>query len=94
MNTRCISLILLLLCFTVPLASAGGMAKIYLSPAEASWKTGQEVQVKVMFDNNLNPVARDISLYFDWNAEMLKYESTEFKVGHTTTAGPASRPTN
>lgn len=87
MNTRCLSLILLLLCCTVPLASAGGMAKIYLSPAEASWKTGQEVQVKVMFDNNLNPVAKDISLYFDWNAEMLKYESTEFKVGHSTTAG-------
>jgi hypothetical protein len=40
-----------------------------------------------MFDNNLNPVARDISLYFDWNAEMLKYESTEFKVGNTVKAG-------
>lgn len=87
MNTRCLSLILLLLCCAVPLASAGGMAKIYLSPAEASWKTGQTVQVKVMYDNNLNPVAKDISLYFDWNAEMLKYESTEFKVGHTTVAG-------
>ncbi|HIH03690.1 MAG TPA: hypothetical protein HA263_07570 [Methanoregulaceae archaeon] len=87
MNTRCLSLILLLLCCAVPLASAGGMAKIYLSPADASWKTGQTVQVKVMFDNNLNPVAKDISLYFDWNAEMLKYESTEFKVGHSTTAG-------
>ena len=40
-----------------------------------------------MFDNNLNPLARDISLYFDWNAEMLKYESTEFKVGNTVKAG-------
>ena len=87
MNTRCLSLILLLLLCAVPLASAGGMAKVYLSPAEASWKTGQTVQVKVMFDNNLNPVARDISLYFDWNAEMLKYESTEFKVGNTVKAG-------
>jgi hypothetical protein len=87
MNTRCISLILLLLCCAVPLASAGGMAKIYLSPAEASWKTGQTVQVTVMYDNNLNPVAKDISLYFDWNAEMLQYESTVFKVGHTTVAG-------
>ncbi|MEN6341265.1 MAG: cohesin domain-containing protein [Methanospirillum sp.] len=87
MKTRCLSLILLLLCFAVPLASAGGMAKIYLSPDEANWKTGQTVQVKVMFDNNLNPVAKDISLYFDWNAEMLKYESTDFKVGHSTVAG-------
>ncbi len=87
MNTRCLSLILLLLLCAVPLASAGGMAKIYLSPAEASWKTGQTVQVKVMYDNNLNPVAKDISLYFDWNAEMLKYESCDFKVGHSTVAG-------
>lgn len=87
MNTRCLSLILLLLCCAVPLASAGGMAKVYLSPADASWKTGQTVQVKVMFDNNLNPVAKDISLYFDWNAEMLKYESCDFKVGHSTVAG-------
>ncbi len=87
MNIRCLSLILLLLCCAVPLASATGMAKIYLSPDTASWKTGQTVQVKVMLDNNLNPVAKDISLYFDWNAEMLKYESCDFKVGHTTYAG-------
>lgn len=87
MNTRCLSLILLLLLCAVPLASAGGMAKVYLSPAEASWKTGQTVQVKVMYDNNLNPIARDISLYFDWNAQMLRYESCDFKVGHSTVAG-------
>lgn len=87
MNTRCLSLILLILLCAVPLASAGGMAKVYLSPAEASWKTGQTVQVKVMYDNNLNPVAKDISLYFDWNAEMLKYESCDFKVGRSTVAG-------
>ena len=87
MNARCLSLILLLLLCAVPLAAAGGMAKVYLSPAEASWKTGQTVQVKVMYDNNLNPIARDISLYLDWNAEMLRYESCDFKVGHSTVAG-------
>ncbi|MEN6518854.1 MAG: NosD domain-containing protein [Methanospirillum sp.] len=41
----------------------------------------------VMYNNNLTPVAKEFSLYFDWNAEMLKYESTEFKVGHNTVAG-------
>lgn len=87
MNVRCLSLILLLLCCAAPLVSASGMAKFYLSPAEASWKTGQTVQVKLMYDNNLNPVARDISLYLDWNSEMLKYEGTEFKVGNTVKAG-------
>lgn len=87
MNVRYLSLILLLLCCAVPLASAGGMAKFYFSPAEASWKTGQTVTVKLMYDNNLNPVARDISLYLDWNSEMLKYEGTEFKVGNTVKAG-------
>jgi hypothetical protein len=87
MNVRCLSLILLLLLCAVPLASAGGMAKVYLSPAEANWKTGQTVQVKVMYDNNLNPVARDISLYLDWNYEMLKYEGCDFKVGRSTVAG-------
>jgi hypothetical protein len=87
MNIRCLSLILLLLCCAVPLAAAGGMAKVYLSPAEASWQTGQTVQVKVMYDNNLNPVAKDISLYLDWNGEMLKYESCDFKVGNSVTAG-------
>ena len=87
MNARYLSLILLLLLAAVPLASAGGMAKVYLSPAEASWKTGQTVQVKVMYDNNLKPLARDISLYFDWNAEMLRYEKCDFKVGNSTIAG-------
>lgn len=87
MNSRCLPLILLLLCCTVSLATAGGMAKISVSPAEANWKTGQTVEVKVMLDNNLKPLAKDISIYLDWNAEMLRYEGCDFKVGHTTVAG-------
>ena len=87
MNVRCLSLILLLLCSAIPLASAAGNAKIYLSPADASWNTGQTVQVTVMYNNNLTPVAKDISLYFDWNADILKYESCDFKVGRNTVAG-------
>ncbi len=87
MNSRCLPLILLLLCCSVSLASAGGMAKISVSPAEANWKTGQTVEVNVMLDNNLNPLAKDISIYLDWNAEMLKYDSCDFKVGHSTASG-------
>ena len=87
MNSRCLPLILLLLCCTVSLATAGGMAKISVSPAEANWKTGQTVEVKVMLDNNLKPLAKDISIYLDFNHEMLTYESCDFKVGHSTVAG-------
>lgn len=87
MRSRCLPFILLLLCCTVSLVAAGGMAKISVSPSEANWKTGQSVEVQVMFDNNLNPLAKDISLYFDWNPEMLKYEGCDFKVGRSTVAG-------
>ncbi|MGD9936562.1 MAG: cohesin domain-containing protein [Methanoregulaceae archaeon] len=87
MKSRCLPFILLLLCCMVSITAAGGMAKISVSPSEANWKTGQSVEVKVMFDNNLNPLAKDISIYFDWNPEMLKYEGCNFKVGRSTVAG-------
>lgn len=87
MKSRYLPLILLLLCCTVSMVAAGGMAKISVSPSEANWKTGQSVEVKVMLDNNLNPLAKDISIYFDWNPEMLKYEGCDFKVGRSTVAG-------
>ena len=42
MNTRCLSLILLLLLCAVPLASAGGMAKVYLSPDMPAGKQARQ----------------------------------------------------
>jgi len=87
MNPRYLSVLLLLLVCAVPVASAGGMAKVYLSPDRADFKTGQNIQIKVMLDNNLEPLAKDISIYLDWNPQKLQYKDCAFKVGNTTVAG-------
>ena len=83
-GTALCALLLLALC-CVPAASAGGMVKFHI-PAVENAKVGDTVTVTLYNDNNLNPATGDLSLYLDWNMEVLKYESSTFKQGRTTNA--------
>ena len=78
------ALLLLALC-CVSAASAGGMVKFHIPELENA-KVGDTVTVTLYNDNNLNPATGDLSLYLDWNMEVLQYESSEFKQGRTTNA--------
>lgn len=69
----------------VPAVSAGGMVKFHI-PDGGEAKVGDIVTVTIYNDNNLNPPMADLSLYLDWNMEVLKFESAEFKQGRTTVA--------
>ncbi len=61
------------------------MVKFHI-PAVENAKVGDTVTVTLYNDNNLNPPAGDLSIYLDWNMEVLKYESSTFKQGRTTAA--------
>ncbi len=69
----------------VPAVSAGGMVKFHI-PEGGEAKVGDTVTVTIYNDNNLNPPMADLSLYLDWNMEVLKFESAEFRQGRTTVA--------
>lgn len=61
------------------------MVKFHI-PAVENAKVGDTVTVTLYNDNNLNPPTGDLSIYLDWNMEVLKYESSTFKQGRTTAA--------
>lgn len=61
------------------------MVKFHI-PAVENAKVGDTVTVVLYNDNNLNPPTGDLSIYLDWNVEVLKYESSTFKQGRTTAA--------
>ena len=61
------------------------MVKFHI-PAVENAKVGDTVTVTLYNDNNLAPPTGDLSLYLDWNMEVLKYESSTFKQGRTTNA--------
>ncbi len=61
------------------------MVKFHI-PAVENAKVGDEVTLTLLNDNNLMPLEGDLSLYVDWNWEILQYESSTFKAGHTTNA--------
>ncbi len=61
------------------------MVKFHI-PAVENAKVGDTVTVTLYNDNNLAPAAGDLSIYLDWNMEVLKYESSTFKQGRTTAA--------
>lgn len=61
------------------------MVKFHI-PAVEDAKVGDTVTVTLYNDNNLAPPTGDLSIYLDWNMEVLKYESSEVKQGRTTNA--------
>ncbi len=61
------------------------MVKFHI-PAVENAKVGDTVTVVLYNDNNLAPPTGDLSIYLDWNMEVLKYESSTFKQGRTTAA--------
>ena len=61
------------------------MVKFHI-PAVENAKVGDTVTVTLYNDNNLAPATGDLSIYLDWNMEVLQYESSTFKQGRTTTA--------
>ncbi len=61
------------------------MVKFHI-PAVENAKVGDTVTVVLYNDNNLTPPTGDLSIYLDWNMEVLKYESSTFKQGRTTAA--------
>ncbi|WP_440951083.1 hypothetical protein [Methanosphaerula subterraneus] len=73
---------LVMLC-CVTMASAGGMAMFKVACPE-NVNTGDVVTATIIMDNNLNPVASDISLVVDWDGSVLQYQKTDFQVGNTT----------
>ncbi|MEN6342662.1 MAG: hypothetical protein ABFC89_08900 [Methanospirillum sp.] len=82
---RCLCILLLATLCCIPAVSASGMVKFHI-PAVENAKVGDTVTVTLYNDNNLKPLAGDLSIYLDWNMEVLKYESSTFKQGHTTAA--------
>ncbi len=77
--------LLLLALWCVPAVSASGIVKFHI-PEAVEAKVGDTVTVTIYNDNNLKPQMADLSLYLDWNMEVLKFESAEFKQGRTTVA--------
>jgi len=77
--------LLLVALWCVPAVSASGMVKFHI-PEAVEAKVGDTVTVTIYNDNNLKPQMADLSLYDDWNMEVLKFESSEFKQGRTTVA--------
>jgi len=82
---RCLCILFLATLCCIPAVSASGMVKFHI-PAVENAKVGDTVTVTLYNDNNLKPLAGDLSIYLDWNMEVLKYESSTFKQGHTTAA--------
>jgi len=80
---RSLLIIGLLMLGCVTMASAGGMAMFKLASPE-NVNTGDVVTATIVMDNNLNPVASDISLVVDWDSSVLQYQKTDFQVGNTT----------
>jgi hypothetical protein len=62
------------------------MVKFHI-PAVENANVGDTVTVTLYNDNNLKPLAGDLSIDLDWNMEVLKYESSTFEQGRTTNAG-------
>ena len=73
------TVLLLALC-CVSAASAGGMVKFHIPTVENA-KVDDTVTATIYNDNNLNPLTGYLSLYLDWNIEVMKFEVQDRRSG-------------